>query len=198
MRLAGLPGGVVELNHRKLPAGIGLVTRLENRLAGLDKLRLEQQAIIDRQRQEITRAQSAIGAPFPQQDALLAAKKALDDLVKELRKDTGAKTRGGPDPRHPQPGRPSPRTRTAATSALPPEPGRPGPAATPAQAQPRHQTRPATRTARPAPCGLPHYPGRATAPERTGPRASFLGRHRHPAAGSVADSTVARWHARTP
>ena len=98
MRLADLPGGIVRLDHRKLPGGIGLVTRLENRLAGLDKLRLEQQAILDRQRQEITRAQAAIGAPFPQQDALLAAKKALDELVTELRGDKDGKDAVKADP----------------------------------------------------------------------------------------------------
>ena len=98
LRLADLPGGVVRLDHRKLPGGIGLVTRLENRLTGLDKLRLEQQAILDRQRQEITRAQAAIGTPFPQQDALLAAKKALDDLVTELRNDKNNKDGAKADP----------------------------------------------------------------------------------------------------
>jgi hypothetical protein len=91
VRLAGLPGGVVNLSHRKLPAGIGLVTRLENRLTGLDELRLQQQAIIGRQRQEITRAQAAIGIPFPQHEALATARKALDDLVEELRSDTKPK-----------------------------------------------------------------------------------------------------------
>ena len=98
VQLADLPGGVVRLDHRKLPAGIGLVTRLENRLTGLDKLRLEQQAVLDRQRQEITRAQAAIGVPFPQQDALLAAKKALDNLVTELRGDKNNKDGAKADP----------------------------------------------------------------------------------------------------
>ena len=98
VQLADLPGGVVRLDHRKLPGGIGLVTRLENRLTGLDKLRLEQQAVLDRQRQEITRAQAAIGVPFPQQDALLAAKKALDDLVTELRGDKNNKDGAKADP----------------------------------------------------------------------------------------------------
>ena len=91
MRLADLPGGAVRLDHRKLPGGIGLVTRLENRLTGLDKLRLEQQAVLDRQRQEIIRAQSAIGAPFPQQAALMATKEALDALITELRGDKDEK-----------------------------------------------------------------------------------------------------------
>jgi N12 class adenine-specific DNA methylase len=88
LRLENLPGGILQLDHRKLPPGIGLVTRLENKLAGLDKLRAEQHAVIDRQQQELTRAQSAIGAPFPQQDDLLAAQKALNDLIAELRDDT--------------------------------------------------------------------------------------------------------------
>ena len=89
LRLEQLPGGVVRLDHRKLPGGIGLVTRLENRLSGLDKLRAEQQAIIERQHQEITRAQSAIGTPFPQQDGLLNTKNALDALVAELQDKDG-------------------------------------------------------------------------------------------------------------
>jgi len=91
LRLEQLPGAVLQLDHRKLLPGIGLVTRLENKLSGLDKLRLEQHAIIDRQSQELTRAQSAIGAPFPQQDALLATQRALDDLIAELRDDKNNK-----------------------------------------------------------------------------------------------------------
>ena len=104
MRLADLPGGVVRLDHRKLPGGIGLVTRLENRLTGLDKLRLDQQAVLDRQGQEIIRAQAAIGAPFPQQAALTAAKKALDALITELRGDKDEKDGAKADPTTRQPG----------------------------------------------------------------------------------------------
>jgi N12 class adenine-specific DNA methylase/superfamily I DNA/RNA helicase len=95
LRLEHLPQGTVRLNHRELPSGLGLVTRLEKRLGGLGKLRAEQQAIIDRQQQEITRAQSAIGTPFPQQDALLATQKTLDELVTELQDKDGKKTGPG-------------------------------------------------------------------------------------------------------
>ena len=102
LRLEQLPGGVVRLDHRKLPSGIGLVTRLENRLSGLHKLRAEQQAVIERQRQEITRAQSAIGTPFPQQDALLDTKNALDALVAELQDKDGRAA--GPVPVSASPG----------------------------------------------------------------------------------------------
>ena len=125
VRLADLPGGVVRLDHRKLPGGIGLVTRLENRLTGLDKLRLEQQAILDHQRQEIARAQAAIGTPFPQQDALLAAKKALDGLVTELRNDKNNKDGAKADPTTAAAGRPAHGMTIAATSAPPPEPAQP-------------------------------------------------------------------------
>ncbi|MDQ2875672.1 MAG: hypothetical protein M3Y33_13120, partial [Actinomycetota bacterium] len=130
LRLTGLPGGILGLDHRELPAGIGLVTRLENRLSGLDKLRLEQQSVIDRQRPEATRAQSAIGAPYPQQDALVAAKNALDALVTELRDDNkdeqqdhaDGSARGDPGGRDQPatpgddslPGRPSPAYRASA------------------------------------------------------------------------------------
>jgi N12 class adenine-specific DNA methylase/predicted ABC-type ATPase len=87
LRLDGLPGGLIPLDHRKLPPGIGLVTRLENRLTSLDSLRTENEAILTRQRQEITRTQSAIGAPFPQQDTLDIARRNLDSLIAELRDD---------------------------------------------------------------------------------------------------------------
>ena len=111
LRLADLPGGVVRLDHHKLPGGIGLVTRLENRLSGLDKLRLEQRAVIDRQRHEITRAQSAIGTPFPQQGALLATKRALDALITELRDKNAAPatTASGPAGAAGPRGRPGPK-----------------------------------------------------------------------------------------
>ena len=91
LRLAGLPGGAVELDHRNLPAGIGVVTRLENRLTGLGKLREDEQAAIERQNQEVARAQAAIGAPFPQQEALEETKKELDALIEELRTDNDDK-----------------------------------------------------------------------------------------------------------
>ena len=63
------------------------MTRLENRLTGLGKLREEEQAAIGRQSQEVARAQAAIGAPFPQQEALQETKKELDALIEELRTD---------------------------------------------------------------------------------------------------------------
>ena len=163
------------------------MTRLENRLSGLDKLRLEQQAVIDRQRQEITRAQSAIGAPFPQQDALLATKKALDALVTELRGDkddkdgkkadpaTTAAESAGPrhdhadGPARNDPGRTtSPRARAATACPSEPRPRHPR--------SPRAQTQPRRPHQLPRPRGYPLPPAPATTPNKS----SLLGSRPRP------------------
>ena len=88
--LQGLPGGELRLDHREMPAAVGLVTRLENRLGGLAKLRRDHEETIARQTKEAERAQAALGAPFPHEEALAAARAALDALVEELRTDNNS------------------------------------------------------------------------------------------------------------
>ena len=211
LRLEQLPGGVVRLDHRKLPSGIGLVTRLENRLSGLDKLRAEQQAVIERQRQEITRAQSAIGTPFPQQDALLDTKNALDALVAELQDKDGRTA--GPVPvsasasaRRDDHGDRTPIRDASRRDAAPPAPAGESAASSAARAPSPAPSRPAQPAAAAQTAGhpVPGEPASSGSPEpgpspltssdlaaglrRLSGIARFLGRTGPPAAGTSMDA----------
>jgi hypothetical protein len=70
-----------------------VVTRLENRLTGLDHLRDDTTARIERLRAEVARAGDMLGKPFPHAEALTAARErveTIDEEIKELAK-------GGPE-----------------------------------------------------------------------------------------------------
>jgi N12 class adenine-specific DNA methylase len=78
-----LPAPLV-LNHRELPEKTGIITRLENRLSGLEQARAEAAAAIEQLTSEIEDARASIGGSFPQQDDYDQACARLDALETEL------------------------------------------------------------------------------------------------------------------
>ncbi len=65
--LDGVPGGTLQLSAADLRAAgpAGLITRLENRLHGLEARRQDTLDSIDRARREIAHARQNLGQPFP-------------------------------------------------------------------------------------------------------------------------------------
>jgi hypothetical protein len=63
---------------------VGLISRLENRLAGLDASRTEASADIDHARAEFHHATASLGKPFPQAGQLEAARVRVRDVEEQL------------------------------------------------------------------------------------------------------------------
>ncbi|WAX58516.1 hypothetical protein M6B22_07060 [Jatrophihabitans cynanchi] len=90
VRCRGVPHTSVELSIEQLHAlgedskAVGLVTRLENRVAGLDHRHDELRAEAEHLGVEITRARRRIGAEFPQAGELSAAKLRAADIEARL------------------------------------------------------------------------------------------------------------------
>jgi N12 class adenine-specific DNA methylase len=85
--LHGLPDGTVRLPIADLPrdgAPVGLITRLENKLAGLEKLQATTAADLERAKAEVERARANLGKPFPHTEALAQARAEAAELAKEL------------------------------------------------------------------------------------------------------------------
>lgn len=74
----------VALDHRELPEKTGIVTRLENRLAGLEHARTEAEAAIVTLEREITDARAELGGAFPQQAEYDQASERLQALQADL------------------------------------------------------------------------------------------------------------------
>jgi N12 class adenine-specific DNA methylase len=125
LTVGDLPGTAIPLNHADLPTGRGLLTRLVNKITGLDALRADLQDRIVKQQQEAARAEAAIGAPFPQQQELLDTKKALDALIADLSKS-----------RQPDAAGQAPASGAAAVPGGPAAPGRTGAAQVPGKPVP--------------------------------------------------------------
>jgi hypothetical protein len=165
--MVDVPEGNVRLDQRDLreTSPVGLVTRLENRLAGLEQLQDRLQADLVRVRVELDRARAAFGQPFAHVEALAAARTEVDRLTKELEEQATPppnSTTTGVDGPPPDPSRtttppPSqPATTGPAARAIPPaaltttSPGRPGAPPVTAAPTPTHQ-RPAPPPAGPQP-----------------------------------------------
>jgi len=92
LRLDGIPDSMIELTQRDLDtlaAGssqdqVGLIRKLENRLAGADDLRQRYLDSIDRLQANIDRATARIGLPFPRQADLDRYTELLAELHKQL------------------------------------------------------------------------------------------------------------------
>jgi hypothetical protein len=81
----GIPDSEVKLStddwRRPTP---GLITRLQNKIGELDKLRLDTEAAISRTRTEIERGTAQLGAPFSHTDELAAARAQLAAIEAEM------------------------------------------------------------------------------------------------------------------
>lgn len=66
------------------PAQLGVITRLENRIAGLDARRADANAWRDETQADIEQARAEIGKPFAKADALSAAKAKAAGLAEQL------------------------------------------------------------------------------------------------------------------
>ncbi len=158
--LADVPDGSVRLDQRDLQqtSPVGLVTRLENRLTGLEQLQDRTQADLDRARSELDRARDALGQPFTHTDALAAARAHLDQLTRELEEQATP----APEPTSSPPGDDHPAPAPAHTAAAAPAPSQPTATALAARAIP-----PASQAApTPAPPDAPPVPA---APTHQGP-----------------------------
>jgi hypothetical protein len=80
-----------------------LVTRLENRLTGLEHLRDETGMKIDRLRAEVARASDLLGTPFPQAEKLAAARARVWEIGEELKKIASRTTDDKPAPADAEP-----------------------------------------------------------------------------------------------
>jgi N12 class adenine-specific DNA methylase len=75
-----------------------LVTRLENRLTGLEHLRDDTTAKIDRLRAEVTKADELLTKPFAHGKELAAARVRVQDVAEELRKAVAPEPEAKPAP----------------------------------------------------------------------------------------------------
>jgi N12 class adenine-specific DNA methylase/SAM-dependent methyltransferase len=83
VRLEEVPGAELRLSPREL-AEASVVSRLEHRLAGLERLRDEAAQRRERAREELARARELAGKPFPQAEWLAAARERVRAITEEL------------------------------------------------------------------------------------------------------------------
>ncbi|MEU9019216.1 hypothetical protein [Actinomadura sp. NPDC048394] len=116
LTLKGVYGGEIGLNHKTVPGGHGLITRLENRLANLETDRQWHVDRIPACHLEIERAQPLLGEPYPHQDRINEVRTRLNELKRELTTDNtktdpeadAESTDPSPDPSSNRPGEPGP------------------------------------------------------------------------------------------
>ena len=86
LNLEGAPGTTIDLPASGLRGAdpVGLVTRLENRLAELETRKANALADIDHARRQITHARSSIGQPFPHAEELAAARERVREIDEAL------------------------------------------------------------------------------------------------------------------
>jgi N12 class adenine-specific DNA methylase len=89
LELAGVPrsGLDIGLDELRTDRPLGIITRLENRVAGLATVRAEVSHEIDRASTERARAAAELGQPFPHTQALEAARHRGAELEAELAAD---------------------------------------------------------------------------------------------------------------
>jgi hypothetical protein len=96
LALDGVPDSEVRLTTGQL-GDTAVVTRLENRLTGLERLRDETAAKIDRLRAELARAGDLLGKPFPHAEKLTAARSRVREIAEELEKIANRRPDGQPE-----------------------------------------------------------------------------------------------------
>lgn len=143
LELAGVPrsGLDVGLDELRTDRPLGIITRLENRVASLAAIRAEISHEITRASTERDRAAAELGQPFPHTQALAAARHRGAELETELAADaSAAAVSQGDTPPDPPGNRGS--QQHPATAAAPASPGQP--------AQPRPAETAVTSPTRPA------------------------------------------------
>lgn len=81
----GCPARAVTYTARDLAEpGPGLIVRLENALATMDRTLVDVQADITATTQELARAQARVGAPFDKADQLVAARARRDEIAERM------------------------------------------------------------------------------------------------------------------
>jgi hypothetical protein len=90
LALDGAPGGSIELAATEMRDAdpVGLVTRLEQRLARLENRKVGILADIEHAHREITHARASIGHPFPRADQLTAARERVRHIDEQLQRMT--------------------------------------------------------------------------------------------------------------
>jgi N12 class adenine-specific DNA methylase len=104
LELVGVPQGSMNLDRNDV-VNASLVTRLENRLTGLEQLRANAERDIPRRQEVIAQAQVQLDQPFRQADALREARGRLDEIDALLADSSRNAT---PTPTAPAPGLPLP------------------------------------------------------------------------------------------
>ena len=141
VHLDGAPGTDLRLDRGELQShsASGLVTKIENKLRGLEDVKAATLKEIDRLHAETERATAEAGKPFTQADDLAAARAEAERINEELQVMAGESERERdqrPDPPDtaaaPEPGSPSPATDTTPAPA-------PAPAASAPPRQPDHR-----------------------------------------------------------
>jgi hypothetical protein len=84
LQLVDVPESDVWLRDEQQIADAAIVTRLENKLTGLERLGDETRQKIERLHGEVARAQGLVGKPFPQAEQLTAARARLGAIEAQL------------------------------------------------------------------------------------------------------------------
>jgi hypothetical protein len=134
INLEGAPGTTIDLPASGLPGAdpVGLITRLEHRLAELETRKAKVLADIDHARRQMTHARGSIGQPFPHTAELAAARtrvrgidEALDRMARDdaKRAEAAAGQEAGDASSHREPGAPRTETETGTTRKTHPPSG---------------------------------------------------------------------------
>ena len=140
LRFDGVPVPAVRISETELgltsdKPPVGLITRLENKLADLGADRDKAAEEISRIQAETERARTAIGAPFAHADELARARTQSDRLAEELSGQPSAApppASGSPDADHEAPDQAAPETEAAHSAAAGSDPGHRASTANPA------------------------------------------------------------------
>jgi len=91
--IAGLSKAAITISRDDLTSpGHGIITRLENRVTGLDKTLAELKAHQQGTAEELTRAQAAVGTPFKHAQALQTARADRDMVTRQISANAEAST----------------------------------------------------------------------------------------------------------
>jgi len=110
LQLVDVPQSDIWLRDEQQIAEAAIVTRLENKLTGLDRLREDTARKIEHLHGEVTRAEDLMGKPFPQAEQLTAARARLGGIEAQLQ-DMAERANGD----HPDRVEPVPATAATAT-----------------------------------------------------------------------------------
>ena len=96
----GAPSTELTFTRQDLAATdpVGLIARLENRLAGLETTRTRALADIDHARSEIDHATASLGKPFPQAAELTAARQRVREIDEQLEAAAAPPQPSDPEP----------------------------------------------------------------------------------------------------